>query len=833
MSEERLVVCGGARLRSGRDDALVLRLAPPRANLSLRIGGLSPEIASRIPEIFVDLVEIACFVDAAEAATPVPRSTAGGERRSFRIVVPVRSPERWKDPAVFVPLVRTLGALTGDGFRFEFQPRRARDPGARAWIEESPASLGALDPESPVDVVPFSGGIDSFAGALDRIQRGRGVVLLAHRSTPRLEPHLRKLHTILAEVAAQVGAPPILFTPAWLSDELREGASDPGGREPGSARAFLWAALSAAIAAAQAPGSAVRFFENGVVGLGLPFSAAGLGPRGVRPTHPRILAGWARLVSTLAGRPLPLDNGFLWSTKAEVVRSIVDAGRGEAIAETISCTRRTVRPRTHCGLCAQCIDRRFATLAAGARAHDPDSLYEVDLLVGERPHGEARAILEAYVRAASALARADDAELFGRHGELARVLVHLPGGAEEIAERLVDLHRRHGAEVESVLDAGIREHATALRRGGLPRSCLLVLALPPDLAGPRPEAEPASVEAGEPSPSTATPDSRGRRRVPEGTLRILHLSDLHFSARRAWDQDPVLAALARDVGALRESGLRPDLVAVTGDVADRGTTDDYARATKWLRTSLLPAAGIGPERLLLVPGNHDVDRSAVGQVARAAQGELVRAESQDAIAAILADPAERAPLLRRHDGWLAFVRELGAPHAELPWWGRTFDVAGLRLHVAALCSSWTSWCDDDKGRLLVGRAQLHAALEGADRADLAIALIHHPWDYLADFDAAEAREALQRRVHVLLRGHLHRGEGAARIRPDGGALELACGACWGGATHPHGYHLVELEPAQARARLHLRTWDGHDWIADRNAYRGTAPNGIAEFPLRV
>jgi hypothetical protein len=179
------------------------------------------------------------------------------------------------------------------------------------------------------------------------------------------------------------------------------------------------------------------------------------------------------------------------------------------------------------------------------------------------------------------------------------------------------------------------------------------------------------------------------------------------------------------------------------------------------------------------------------------------------------------------------VRGLGAPHADLPWWSKQITIGAITIHVAGVCSSWASWCDEDKGRLLIGRAQLHKVLEGAERADLSIALMHHPWDYLADFDAAEARELVHRRCDVLLRGHLHRGEGAARVRPDGGALELAAGASWGGTQHLHGYQWIELEPSRGEARVHLRTWDGHDWIGDRNAYRGAAPDGVARFPLRV
>ena len=129
--------------------------------------------------------------------------------------------------------------------------------------------------------------------------------------------------------------------------------------------------------------------------------------------------------------------------------------------------------------------------------------------------------------------------------------------------------------------------------------------------------------------------------------------------------------------------------------------------------------------------------------------------------------------------------------------------------------------------------------------------MHHPWDDLAEFDAREVREAVLRRCQLVLRGHLHQAEGRALHRPDLAALELACGACYAGSKYANAYHLVELR-LQARpgasgvagaraaqgervqvqqARVHLRTWDGHDWIADRYAYRGQAPDGVATFSL--
>ena len=55
----------------------------------------------------------------------------------------------------------------------------------------------------------------------------------------------------------------------------------------------------------------------------------------------------------------------------------------------------------HCGRCSQCIDRRFALLAAGCERFDPAEMYGVDLLLGPRLSDDRELVL-AYVRNARA-----------------------------------------------------------------------------------------------------------------------------------------------------------------------------------------------------------------------------------------------------------------------------------------------------------------------------------------------------------------------------------------------------------------------------------------------
>ena len=76
------------------------------------------------------------------------------------------------------------------------------------------------------------------------------------------------------------------------------------------------------------------------------------------------------------------------------------------------------------------------------------------------------------------------------------------------------------------------------------------------------------------------------------SIRILHLSDIHFTAGKAWDADPVLRALAGFIGREVREGLVPDFVAVTGDVAFSGAGKEYVLARQWLTEELWPLASL-------------------------------------------------------------------------------------------------------------------------------------------------------------------------------------------------------------------------------------------------
>jgi len=99
------------------------------------------------------------------------------------------------------------------------------------------------------------------------------------------------------------------------------------------------------------------------------------------------------------------------------------------------------------------------------------------------------------------------------------------------------------------------------------------------------------------------------------TLTWVHLSDLHFNGMESPADMIHLEKMLDDVKAqCDQKHLTPDAIFLTGDLAFSGQKKQYDFAGKWFE-KLLAACGLPGQRdrLFIVPGNHDIDRTVVGK----------------------------------------------------------------------------------------------------------------------------------------------------------------------------------------------------------------------------
>ena len=525
------VFCGGAKLR-GKQQAtdILLDVTARRSEIAfvtLKVHEITGRMLTDLPHRMADLLEIATYVYCADQLvrrdTETMRRMGIGWRRSFAFYIGVRDPDFWNGASIVKQVVATLGFLSDDAYSFAFTD--AQHLGEhQAYLE-----LSADGPTSgfmPDEILLFSGGLDSFAGALDAVaRRGAKVALVSHRSSPMIAG---KQTELVSATRMRHGHDRLLHVTVGVTVGKNR-ATEFTQRT----RSFLFAALGFVVAHLFGR-KRVNFYENGIISLNLPLAEHVLGTRATRTTHPRTLKAFSALFSRVSAQDVRVENPFFWKTKADVVRSIADLGCGDLIPATFSCAsvRKATRQRgRHCGVCSQCLDRRFGVLAADCGQYEPESTYCVDLFRGAREPGVDAIMAESYIIAAHRYAGSTEAALFGAHAEVLRAVRYLDMSSAEALTRLHALHVRHGEAVKEVLRRQLVTSDVIALRLTLPDSSLLSMAL-----GPKAQAivarDPAETE-----PSAA--DQGGRRHISV-LIRPISFGVTADSARVVFASGPVL-----------------------------------------------------------------------------------------------------------------------------------------------------------------------------------------------------------------------------------------------------------------------------------------------------
>ena len=321
------------------------------------------------------------------------------------------------------------------------------------------------------------------------------------------------------------------------------------------------------------------------------------------------------------------------------------------------------------------------------------------------------------------------------------------------------------------------------------------------------------------------------------TISWLHLSDLHFEAKEksTWDANVVLKALLVDIQDLvKQYSLAPDLIFVSGDIAFSGAHDEYLLAQKFF-DDLLKVTNLPKERLLIVPGNHDVSRKDICPKAKDIISSLC---SREAANSILADGQKLRLVLHKFDAYNNFVNAyLGSSipfGSENYFFVHSLNLDNKKIAILGLNSAWAAFGGgEDRGKLILGERQVSEALERSHDADLCIALLHHPFDWLREFDWESCEAQLMDRCDFILRGHLHRAELGMQITPDARAMTVAAGACYESREYRNGYNLVRFDLERREGTIFLRAWSNRGngfWTKDTSSYR-KVDNGEYPFSL--
>jgi 7-cyano-7-deazaguanine synthase in queuosine biosynthesis len=354
-----------------QDGNLYLR---PGINLITGEEGFQSKVDENPTSLEIDLLTLASAIYACDLA--FKRGERENISRKISLTIPVTNYAIFNNSQNVDDLIYALYILSHDAWQINFVPKTGIPEPTKSWTKVREGN-----------VLLFSGGLDSFAGAIQYLESGNELSLASHVTSNsvviRTQNTLRDyLKTKFPQMSMHF---PIRVSSIDKSEQGFPFTPEDKREETQRTRSFLFLTLATLIARRKGLEKVVYIAENGQMAIHLPLTAARMGAFSTHTAHPEFIHIMGDLFSRILNFQIDIENPFLYKTKAEVVQPIITK-HADMIGNTVSCWKasRVFGDKNHCGICIPCLIRRIAIESNGIHLLE----YKRDLLnenVGELP----------------------------------------------------------------------------------------------------------------------------------------------------------------------------------------------------------------------------------------------------------------------------------------------------------------------------------------------------------------------------------------------------------------------------------------------------------------
>ncbi|MFZ4451033.1 Qat anti-phage system QueC-like protein QatC [Salibacterium aidingense] len=320
----------------------------------------------------LDLFYLSLFVYGADRI--IKRSSfKDGWTRFIKLNLPVLEKDIWDVNKNHVE--KMLGFLTGDIWEVDFFKRKLTkgELSVKKRIEDDPENIIIKN------FCMFSGGLDSFIGAIDLLEEERlsGIHFISHyaggKGTKEFQDILRNKLKSNLELEENNFSSYYAVARNGVEDTTRS-------------RSLMFFGHAIALASCMRDNVNLIIPENGMISLNIPLTNSRLGTSSTRTTHPHYINMLQELLSNL-GLKISITNPYQFKTKGEMIEECKNIGfLHDNIVNTMSCSHPDIgrmkkeTESCHCGYCLPCVIRRAAIKRAGLK--DPTTYRDVNFTSG-------------------------------------------------------------------------------------------------------------------------------------------------------------------------------------------------------------------------------------------------------------------------------------------------------------------------------------------------------------------------------------------------------------------------------------------------------------------
>ena len=296
----------------------------------------------------------------------------------------------------------------------------------------------------------------------------------------------------------------------------------------------------------------------------------------------------------------------------------------------------------------------------------------------------------------------------------------------------------------------------------------------------------------------------------EGTVvRILHFSDFHLSGDMIKESANLIDSLVLTLKSLKAER-NVDFVIFTGDAILKGgegfsdIREAFGRFKEVVVLPIISTLGIGIDRFIMTPGNHDLDFKADDMDKENDIDERLKTE---AYINKFVSTGEADDSTHRMDAFKDFEHSLYSVMGETYQPSRyqsnlMYNLNGVKVCITSLNSSWRCNALDkgDRNRIVVGTFQILQSLKYLNESHLKIAVAHHHPSFLLEEEQVTLHDVISSNYHLYFCGHLHRPEsgtykkmGGNRCLEETATGSMATSIYEDNAKYRVGFQIVDVD----------------------------------------
>lgn len=256
-------------------------------------------------------------------------------------------------------------------------------------------------------------------------------------------------------------------------------------------------------------------------------------------------------------------------------------------------------------------------------------------------------------------------------------------------------------------------------------------------------------------------------------MRILHFSDFHLDKNEKEDSvnhivNPLLATIEE-----QQKETPVDLILITGDLINKGgisygslqaAFNDFSDT---IISPLLSKTQLAKDRIFFVAGNHDINRDADTKAIEIGLRSTLISEGE--VNSLIEKPEGNNRIKNFKTFENLFYEETNIEKLITDFHScYKLIVDKKKIGIACLNSAWRCYdSKSDRNNILIGEKQLLESIKFFNDCELKIALSHHHYDWLSDFDSDVVSTLLAQNFHLYFCGHTHRNKALFCQEPDG------------------------------------------------------------------